>query len=263
MITKKASKCFPYNQNGHSCTKSQANSQILVLCSYCYISNVKLKITVVVLLCQVLIKQSQSQLLFGIIFYFVNYDCFENDILHHTFNETRTGILYALYNNIKYYNMLSLSTGCRQRPLSLFRKKCYLLSLSRCTYIVQCSVLLLPGGTVVMHTVVEYSISIHTTTILRTVRQFVPDCIGPNYDVSQSSPCTPGLRLSPVQTVHSETNSVQSDPDWTGIRTGFRTAVQNPVRNPNNNNNNNNNNTYNAVRWIIVPSTLSIHFLRH
>ena len=64
--------------------------------------------------------------------------------------------------------MLSLSTGCRQRPLSLFRKKCYLLSLSRCTYIVQCSVLLLPGGTVVMHTVVEYSISIHTNTILRT-----------------------------------------------------------------------------------------------
>jgi len=60
----------------------------------------------------------------------------------------------------------------------------------------------------------------------------VPDCIGPNYDVSQSSPCTPGLRLSPVQTVRSETNSVQSDPDWIGIRTGIRTAVQNPVRNP-------------------------------
>ena len=199
MITKKASKCFPYNQNGHSCTKSQANSQILVLCSYCYISNVKLKITVVVLLCQVLIKQSQSQLLFGIIFYFVNYDCFENDILHHTFNETRTGILYALYNNIKYYNMLSLSTGCRQRPLSLFRKKCYLLSLSRCTYIVQCSVLLLPGGTVVMHTVVEYSISI-LLLCSNDWRNEGADCEPIEVNLQRRTECPVSLSLERINT---------------------------------------------------------------
>ena len=70
----------------------------------------------------------------------------------------------------------------------------------------------------------HYNTESHTSSVL--------DLIGLNYDVIQSSLCSPGLWLSSVQTVCFKTNSVLSNLVWPGFWTGILTAVQKPVRNP-------------------------------